>query len=126
MKKFIKSLSIFLIPLSFSCSTIIDGTQDNIYFTDSYQSSIVVNDIHTCLSPCSLKIKKSQTPLKIKIIRDKIITDEIVINKRFNKNTLFNLLYLVGWIVDGLTGAMFEIVNDQELNKNKFTINQFK
>lgn len=112
---------IALVMLS-ACASIFDGTKQNIHVAaiDTANNKpipdvkcIMLDDMGTAYNiesnPANIKVKKGQGPLRFDCKKDGYVQKHTVIKEKFASVTFFNvLLFPIGFIVDGATGAMLE------------------
>ena len=98
-----------------SCSTILSGTSDTITLQSSPTAKYVVknsrtgSEVASGSTPASVRLsRKNEYTVTISVsgYREKMVP----ISQEFNSTAICNLTSPLGWLIDFLTGAMYELV----------------
>lgn len=116
-----KTLALTIIALSTSCASIIDGTSQNIRLdSDPAGAKVVINNYNAGKTPITLKANRDKDfvgRVKKKGYED----NSFIITRKFNKNSLWNTVILPFYLIDWMTGSIWEFEKDKallELDKN--------
>jgi PEGA domain len=90
-----------------SCATILSGTRDRIYFKTNVEGATVAKDGNDlCQTPCSVKIKRKLSGADVEIRKEGYESKVVSLETNFNALSVINLLSVVGWAVDLVSGAV--------------------
>lgn len=106
-----KAIAALLISALFlqSCATIFTGSRDRIYFKTNVEGASVVKDGNTlCKTPCSALVKRSLSSQEVEISKEGYETKYVPLQKSFNAVSILNLLDIIFWGIDLLTGAVIK------------------
>ena len=108
-----------------SCATVFTGTKDGITFNSTPSGATIYKDgVEQCKTPCTMRVKRSLGDTDIEYKLDGYETRLITLDKEFNIVSVLNLGNLLGWGIDGLSGAVMKYdkkTYDITLSKNNKT-----
>jgi len=126
-------LGIVMIMVSHSCATIVRGTEKKIFIsTEPIGASVEIFDssnqrILKAITPTTVKLKKASAPLdpemyRVKIAREGYKDAEFTIGNKVNVGAFiignFFLSFMSGIIIDGITGAMYNLIPSNTNGEN--------
>ena len=141
-KQTLKLIYLFLAILltSTSCSTIINGTKQNIAIASNPSSAqITIDNINRGVTPMTISLARNKSHA-VKIALDGFYPYELVLNRKVNGWIAGNIVFggLIGLAIDAISGGMYLLSpgqfsaelrandgNTANVNKNKDGINVF-
>lgn len=102
MKKLmVSSLSLLLLT---SCATILTGSSRKVLLESNPSGAVVyVNGMERGTTPTLIKLKADdRLDFRLRDYKDKVV----VVDSRFNLVAIINVVSLVGWGIDALTGSL--------------------
>lgn len=92
-----------------SCATLFTGTKDTIRFNSTPSgATIYIDGVEQCKTPCTLQMKRSLNTTDAEFKLDGYETRIVTLSKEFNVVSVLNLGNLLGWAIDGVSGAVMQ------------------
>jgi hypothetical protein len=108
-----KNLSTILLAATMlfmsSCATVFTGTKDTISFNSTPSGAMIyIDGVEQCKTPCTMRVKRSLNDTSVEFKLDGYETRLITLSKDFNVVSIINLGNLLGWAIDGVSGAVMK------------------
>lgn len=103
-----------------SCATVLSGTKQNIKLNTTVRGALVyVNDRLVDSTPCKVKIARTwQQPAEIRIEKPGYRSVNLELDKKMNELAWLNFINLIGWGIDGASGAMIRYQQPDTITLN--------
>lgn len=110
MKKIITYLLLAVFTVSFSsCATMFTGSRQTVKVQSVPPGAdVYVEGEKMGQTPTEISLKKGFSPESVVIKKEGYDNKNLPLNTTFNPVALLNLLGLLGWAIDGATGAMMK------------------
>ena len=110
----------FLLFFSSSCATLFSGASENITFSsDPDGAEIIIDGFSEGETPTTITVNKSVDGI-VSYQKEGYETKEFKLKREFDNIAFLNFFGLIGWVVDYITGALYDISTknyDYELEK---------
>jgi uncharacterized protein YceK len=109
MKRFF--FSMLTLALLSGCASIFSGSTQTVSFRTDPEGATVEGADQTCVTPCSLTLPRGGNS-SVTVTKTGYLTQKITPVREFNSVSLWNILFLPGFIVDLATGAIHKMSPD--------------
>ena len=108
MKKILRLIFLFILIISFeNCATIFTGSKTTLTFnTDPEGAKIQINGVNEGLTPVTVTMKKKIKTDTISLTKEGYESKNIILKRKINPISFLNLINVLGWGIDILTGAV--------------------
>ena len=109
MKKILRLIFLFILIISFeNCATIFTGSKTTLTInTDPEGAKIQINGINEGLTPVTVTMKKKINTNTISLTKEGYESKNIILERKINLISFLNLINVLGWGIDILTGAVY-------------------
>lgn len=108
MKKVTFLLAIIVL-FNTGCATLISGTHERIYFnTQPEGAKVVINGVTEGTTPANIKVKKKVSTTFVTFKKEGYKDEKIILEKKLDLIYYFNIIGIVGFAIDPLSGAMYK------------------
>ena len=110
MKRIITNVFLAVLIISFSsCATMFTGSRQTVKVqTIPPGADVYVEGEKMGTTPTEISLRKGFNPESVVVKKEGFENKNLPLNTTFNPVALLNLLGLLGWAVDGATGAMMK------------------
>lgn len=101
-------VSILSASLAFGSATIISGSNQNVTFNSKPEgASVMVDGIKTCVTPCTVSLKKAYKPKSLSMSKDGYETMTVPMTTQYDGVALLNIFWDLS-TTDAATGSAWE------------------
>ena len=122
MKMILRLIFLFILIISFeNCATIFTGSKTTLTInTDPEGAKIQINGVNEGLTPVTVTMKKKIKTNTISLTKEGYESKNIILERKINLISFLNLINVLGWGIDILTGA----INNFEPKNYKIKLKQ--
>lgn len=100
--------SVVCATLAFGSATIISGSNQNVTFNSKPEgASVMIDGIKTCVTPCTVSLKKAYKPKSLSMSKDGYETMTVPMTTQYDGVALLNIFWDLS-TTDAATGSAWE------------------